>query len=127
MFKLLVILLVAINVSFAQGNFKKFDIVEIKSEGKQGNKKKQDVKYGIVLSSDSYNTGSKYLIIVPMIHKKKDYKGAFVYNFKSGIKEYTVFTDKPRSLEKSRAVKSSLMLKDGEKKEILSKFNDILN
>lgn len=128
MFKLLTILLVALNLSFAQGNFKKFDIVEIKPEAQDNNKKKQlNVKYGVVISGEGYNGSSKHVIVIPMTQKKKDYKGAFVYNIKHLSKEYNIFIDKPRNVEKSRILKANISLKESEKNDISKKFNDVLN
>jgi mRNA-degrading endonuclease toxin of MazEF toxin-antitoxin module len=127
MFKILTILLVAFNLSFAQGIFKRFDIVEINSEFQDDKNKRRNVKYGVVISGEVYNGASKYVVVVPMTQKKKDYKGAFVYNVKHLTREYHIFIDKPRNVEKSRISKSSISLKESEKNDISKKFNDVLN
>jgi hypothetical protein len=129
MFKIIIAFLVLCYSSYANSQVKRFDIIELKNDSKKENKgyeKKDGQKYAIVISSQEYNLQGKYFIVLPLVQNKKNYKGKFVHSIKIASKDYAVFVDKPRSVEKSSTTKSSLSIKENEGAEILNKFKNIL-
>jgi hypothetical protein len=119
---------------FAEANFKKFDIVEIKQEKKEKSegknpeylkKNKNKKTYGIVFSGDEYNKNSKAVIVAPVVLSEKDYKGRYVFPFKASGKSYVIFTDKLRVVKNDKILKSDLNLNLKEKEKVKELFNNL--
>lgn len=116
------------NVAFADINVNKFDLVEIKpwksGEDKGEPRKGSGKKYGLVMSSSSYNSSSKTVLIAAAVVKTKDYKGKYTIEITSNGVTYLVFVDKVRTIQKTQVEKTLFNLNILDAKKASDKWND---
>ena len=129
LFKIFLFLIIFINnLSFADYTFQRLDIVEIEAKSNKDFAQKNNKKklYGVVFSSKTHNASSTNIIIAPIVKSVKKVKNNdYTIYFKINGEEYTIFTDKLRSVSKSKLKQSLLLLKQEERGKIEVQFINI--